>query len=58
VRVRLLKSWTNAQGRKYGIGWVISTTEGKKMIEKGIAEEYNGEYPPKRKMRTNFFKPK
>jgi hypothetical protein len=29
-----------------------------KLITDGTAERYTGEYPPRKKMRTDFFKPK
>jgi hypothetical protein len=62
MRLRLLKSWTNAQGRKYPIGQILqlSSTLEKSLLANGTAEEYKGVYPPsgKWKMKTNFFKPK
>lgn len=30
----------------------------KEMIRDNIAEKFTGEYSPKQKMKTNFFKPK
>jgi hypothetical protein len=58
--VRLLKSWKNDQGRKYPIGWILGISKGValRMIDGGIAEEYKGEYPPRTKMQTDFFKKK
>jgi hypothetical protein len=60
MRVRLLKSWTNQQGRKYPIGTVITFDRAfsKNMIEQGLAKEYNGEYPRVKKEKIEFFKPK
>ena len=42
------------------IGKIITMTGnlGKKLIGQNIAEEYTGAYPPKKKMKTDFFKPK
>lgn len=59
MRVRLRRSWTNEQGRKYPIGTVLQVfpTLGKELVNNGTAVDYNGEYPP-RKEKTNFFKPK
>jgi len=45
MRVRLLKSWTH-YGKKYPVGQVITTTE--KLVEKGIAEKYDGPNPIKK----------
>lgn len=55
MRIRLLKKW-----RKWPIGRVIEIfdTTAKEMIRDNIAEKYDGEYPPKTKMKTDFFKPK
>jgi hypothetical protein len=58
--IRLLKSWTNKSGRKYPIGKILpmSNSLSKDLIRDNIAVEYKGEYPPKKKMKTDFFKPK
>lgn len=55
MKVRLIKKW-----RQWPIGRVIEVfdTKAKEMIRDNIAESYNGEYPPKEKMKTEFFKPK
>jgi hypothetical protein len=55
MKVRLLKKW-----RKWPIGRVIEIfdTAAKEMIRDNIAESYTGEYPPQKKMKTDFFKPK
>jgi hypothetical protein len=59
MRLRLLRKWEN-HGDVYPRGTIISISTGmaKRMIEEKRAEEYKGEYPPKRKMKTNLFKPK
>jgi hypothetical protein len=55
MRIRLLKKWRH---------WVKGTTlevadpKAKELIRDNIAEKYSGEYPPKKKMKTDFFKPK
>jgi hypothetical protein len=55
MKIRLLKKW-----REWPIGRVIEIfdTTAKEMIRDNIAEKYSGEYPPKEKMKTDFFKPK
>lgn len=55
MKVRLLTKW-----RDWPIGRVIEVfdTKAKEMIRDNIAEKYDGEYPPKQKMKTDFFKPK
>lgn len=47
-------------GRKRFIGSKTRVTEdkGRELIEQNIAEIYSGEWPPKSKTKTNFFKPK
>lgn len=55
MRVRILKKW-----RTYNIGRVIEIFDSvaKQLISDGFAEKYTGEYPPRSKMKTDFFKPK
>lgn len=58
--VRLLRSWTNEQGKKLPIARAINFTRDKarRLISEGIAEEYTeGKFPPD-KIKTEFFKPK
>jgi hypothetical protein len=42
------------------MGTVINVTNGfaKRLFSEGQAERYTGEYPPKKKMKTELFKPK
>ena len=56
MRVRLIKSWTNPQGRKYPIGEVLAVDNslGNKLIKKKNGILYEGEYPNVKKSRTNF----
>jgi len=44
----------------YAIGTILNYSKGpaEKLIGEGKAEKYMGEYPPRKKMRTEFFKPK
>lgn len=60
VKVTLKKSWKNSAGKQYAVGSIMQfdkeTT--KKLIGEGIAEIYNGDYPPRGKVKTEFFKPK
>jgi len=55
MKIRLRKKW-----REWAIGTVLEVwgPTAKEMIIGNIAEKYNGEYPPKDKMKTDFFKPK
>lgn len=55
MRVRLLKKW-----RTWPVGQVIEIFDpvAKRMIAMLQAEKYEGEYPPREKMKTDFFKPK
>jgi len=59
MRVRLLKR-KETQHAVYAIGTIINYSKGpaEKLIEAGIAQKYTGEYPPRKKMKTDFFKPK
>jgi hypothetical protein len=59
MRLRLLRKWEN-HGDEYPVGTIISISKGlaKRMIAAKIAEEYRGPYPPRKKMRTDLFKPK
>lgn len=47
-------------GKKRFIGSKTRVTEekGRELIENNVASIYTGEWPPKNKTRTNFFKPK
>ena len=56
MRVRLLKSWTNMQGRKYPIGTVLAvdTSLGLKLIKTKNGVLYDGAYPEVKKSKTNF----
>jgi hypothetical protein len=47
-------------GKKRFVGSKTRVTEkkGRELIEQNIAEIYLGEWPPKTKTKTNFFKPK
>lgn len=59
MKVRLLKKWENA-GKAYAMATVLEVADpkAKQLISDRIAEKYNGEYPPKQKLKTEFFKPK
>lgn len=56
-RILLLKSWTNKFGRKYPVGQIIQCdkTLRDELVNKGIAQDYNGKYPPVEKIKTDFF---
>ncbi len=59
MRVRLLKSLRTPHA-KYAIMTILNYSKGPaiRLIEQGKAEKYNGEYPPRKKIKTDFFKPK
>jgi hypothetical protein len=59
MRVRLLRRVITPHA-DYAIGTVINVTNGfaNRLFEEQKAEKYTGEYPPKKKMRTEIFKPK
>jgi hypothetical protein len=59
MRVRLLRSWINTQGKKYPIGQYLDVdrTLGKKLLAERYAVEDNAQYPPK-KVKSDLFKPK
>jgi hypothetical protein len=59
MRVRLLKRVVTPHA-DYAIGTVINVTQGfaNRLFKDEKAERYTGEYPPRKKMRTQFFKPK
>lgn len=62
MRVRLLRSWINLQGRKYPIGQYLDVdrTLGKKLLAERYAVEDNTQYPitKSKKKESNLFKPK
>lgn len=59
MRVRVLKGFSNRFG-KYPIGRILILTNSYagRLMQDGIVEKYTGPYPPKKKMKTDFFKPK
>jgi hypothetical protein len=58
MRVRLRRGHQGKHGF-YPMGTVLQCTKSyaQKLISEGH-EEYTGEYPPKKKMKTELFKPK
>jgi hypothetical protein len=60
MKVRLKKSWKWGSIKTFHIGTVLEVVDpvAKKMVSEGTAEVYTGPYPPKGKMRTDFFKQK
>lgn len=59
-RVILKKKWTNNLGRTYPIGSIIQGDKelATKLIESKTGEAYDGDYPPREKVKTDLFKPK
>jgi hypothetical protein len=61
IRLRLLKSYKHIYKKKaWPRGTVIQvdTRLAHELLADKIAVNYEGEYPPKNKMKTEFFKPK
>ena len=60
MRLILLKSWLTKRGKRYAVGSIVQVTDslGDGMVKTKQAKEYEGEYPPKKKVKTDFFKPK
>jgi len=58
--VRLLKGYTNKRNKKFHIGKILNVSREtyKELTAEKIAEDYAGEIPPKKKLKTEFFKPK
>lgn len=48
----------NRKKRVIGAKTRVTEKKGIELIEKNIAEVYTGEWPPRKKTKTNFFKPK
>lgn len=48
----------NGKRRFIGSKTRVTEEKGRELIEQNIAEIYTGEWPPKTKTKTNFFKPK
>lgn len=60
IRVELKKKWVNDFGKEYFVGSILSLSDSlaNKLISKGIGKNYDGKYPPRKKNKTEFFKPK
>jgi hypothetical protein len=60
IKVILNKSWTNKFGKKYPIGTIIPCDKdlSARLINEGYGEKYEGKYPPKAKVKTDFFNKK
>jgi hypothetical protein len=58
--VTLLKSLEIVPGKKIPVGHKVNVSRAKykELIENKSAEDYSGNLPPKKKTKTNFFKPK
>ena len=48
----------NGKKRFMGSKTRVTEEKGKELINKKVAQIYSGEWPPKNKTKTNFFKPK
>lgn len=66
VRVRLVKSWTNTQGKVYAVGTILQLIPSlaSELLADKIGEKYDGQYPPKQgrenklKIKLSQLKPK
>lgn len=60
IRIELKRRWINDFGKEYPIGTVLpmSGSLADRLISSGVAKKYSGKYPPKKKVKTEFFKPK
>jgi hypothetical protein len=61
IRLRLLKSYKHKYKLDaWPIGQVVQVDNilANELLADKIAELYEGEYPPKQKVKTDFFKPK
>jgi hypothetical protein len=61
IRAILLKSYKHPLKRKaWPIGQIVQGTSQwiSSLIHAGVAEKYDGDYPPKNKTKSDFFKPK
>jgi hypothetical protein len=56
VRILLKKSWTNIQGRVYPVGTILQLipTKASELIADKIGEKYDGDYPPKNKIKMDL----
>jgi hypothetical protein len=59
IRVELKKKWINDFGKVYAVGTILSLSDSlaNKLISAGTGKIYNGKYPPKKKVKTDFFNP-
>ena len=55
-RVKLKKKWKNEFGKEYPVNTILQLIPGKaiELIDGGIAEKYDGEYPPKQKVKMSL----
>ena len=55
MRIRLHRKW-----KEFAIGTTLEVfdTKAKQLIAEGTAYKYEGEYPPRGKVKTELFKPK
>jgi hypothetical protein len=55
-KIILKRSWTNKFGRKYPINQILTVDGdlGSSLIKEGVAEKYEGEYPPRSKKKMDL----
>ena len=56
MRIRLIKSWKFNERRTYPVGTVLQVLRGlaKQLVTSKHAEIYEGEYPPKDKLKMDL----
>lgn len=56
VRILLKKKWANFQGKEYAVGTILQLTKdlASQLIADKIGEFYEGDYPPKKKIKIEL----
>lgn len=55
-RVLLKKKWVNAFGKSYPMGTILQTNSqlGNELVRLKFGDKYDGDYPPKEKVKMNL----
>ena len=55
-RVKLKKKWKNVFGKEYPVNTILTLIKSTSLdlVERGVAEKYEGEYPPRSKTKMNL----
>lgn len=56
VRILLKKKWKNVQGKEYAVGTILQVVPslGSALIADKVGEFYEGDYPPKKKIKIEL----